>query len=148
MDALDNQRAGTDQVGEFRPLIGIEQGVDLLEKAVDGVAEAGGAGDAALAGLGRFGGVERLAGQGVGKVGKRPAVIHFGLGALGLEFVQQPGQLGHLLVIQFQLVSQEPQRPSHSEAGAAETESFMTMGHKLTLPAEAFGPAESAISKT
>jgi hypothetical protein len=24
----------------------------------------------------------------------------------------------------------------------------MTMGHKLTLPAEAFGPAESAISKT
>ncbi len=63
-------------------------------------------------GLGR---VEGLAAERVGEFGESAAAIDRGLGPLGLQLVENAGQRGHLLLIQFQPVGQEPERPAHAE---------------------------------
>ncbi len=71
--------------------------MNLLQRLEHRVAQMLGAFDAEVTALGRLGGVEGVAGQSdhasAANV-RRP--VHFRLGALGLEFVQDAGQFGDL----------------------------------------------------
>ena len=70
----------------------------------------------ALAGLGD---VERLAPDGVGEFRQGAAVVDLGLGPLGLELVEDPHQLGDLLLVQVELVGEEAERPPDAESATA-----------------------------
>ena len=56
----------------------------------------------------------------VNPMGKVPAIVHRGLGALGLQLVEDLGELGDLLFAQVQLVGEEPERPADPESAGAE----------------------------
>ena len=77
-----------------------------------------GALDPSFAGAAGLAGIERLARHGVGEFRQGPAIVDLGLGPLDLELVQDPGQLGDLLLVQVELVGEEPQRPAHAEPRA------------------------------
>src|SRR5204862_3607465 len=96
-----------------------EHAVDLLECTGDRVAQPLGALHAQSAAFARLASVEGLAGHGVGEGGHRAPPVHLGLCALGLELVQDAGQLGHLLVVELELVGQEAERAADAEAATA-----------------------------
>ena len=52
----------------------------------------------------------------VGEFRQGPAIVDLRLGPLDLELVQDPGQLGDLLLVQVELVGEEPQWPPDAEA--------------------------------
>ncbi len=137
--ALDDQNSGTQEVREPGPLVGVQGRVDLLEGADEGVAKAAAAFDAALAGRRGLGLVELFAGEGVGELREGAAVVDGGLGPLGLQLVEDAGELHHLLLVEFELVGEKPERPAYTEA-AAGTKTFVIApgGHK-TSPGEYTG---------
>src|SRR5207253_5161127 len=51
--------------------------------------------------------------------GHGAAIVHRGLGALGLELVEDLRQLLDLLLLEIQLVGEKPQRPAHAESAAS-----------------------------
>src|SRR5262245_24540841 len=118
---LDDQRPGTDQVREAAALLGGQERMDLLEGLENGGAEAFRALQTQVAALGSLGTVEAFTRQSVRERGHGTAAIDFGLSALGLQVIEDLGQLGDLAVVEVELVGQETQRPTDAETAAAET---------------------------
>src|SRR5262249_2101907 len=116
---LEGQYAGTDQVSEPFPLFRAEHGMDRRQGAREGVTQLGGALHAALAGSTGLAGVKGRAQDRVGELRPRAAVVHLGLRPLDLEFIEDAGQFGDLLLVQIELVRQEPQRAAHAPAAEA-----------------------------
>src|SRR5262249_31512924 len=116
----DLQRARADKVREPRPLIGIEQRVQIGERLQYRVAQPLGA---AHPHRGRVAGglrVEGRARDGVGEPGHGASGIDLGLRALGLERVQDAGKLGDLVLVEVELVGEEAERAPDAEGAGAE----------------------------
>lgn len=77
-----------------------------------------------LAALGGLGGVERVAAQGIGERGHGAAAIDLGLGAFGLQLVEDACQLGDLAFVEVEPMGEEAQRPAHAEAAETFVETF------------------------
>ena len=112
----NSEHARTYQIRQLLALASIQESVNLFEGPDQGLANLDRALNTALAGRTGFGSVERLAGNGVGKLGQRTAIVDFGLGSLGLEVIQDARQLGDLLFIEIEIVSQESEGPSNAKA--------------------------------
>src|SRR5262245_3072423 len=65
--------------------------------------------------LARLVAIEARSLRGVGQLRQRPSVIHLRLRSLGLELVENRGQLHHLALVQAQLPGQETQRTADAE---------------------------------
>src|SRR5262249_8040029 len=110
-----------------------------------------GAIDAELRARAGAGLVEAISRDGLGERRQRAAVIHRGLRTLGLDLVENPGELRHLRFLQLQLVSEEPERPAHSEGAAAEPElaRLFFAGRRIrkaAMPAFAVARADAAFA--
>src|SRR4029078_7459088 len=64
--------------------------------------------------------VERLPRDGVGEGRQGPAPVDLTLGPLGLELVQDARQLGHLPLVQLQLVGEKTEGATDAEGAPAE----------------------------
>jgi len=135
-NALEGEHAGADHVGEAGALVGVEEGVDLLEgfgqervETRDAFGAAGGAG-------GGFGGVEGVGGHGVGEIGEGAAVVDGGLGAFGFDFVEDAGEFGELFFVEAEFVGEEAEGPADAEgpastASTAAVKALAGMGWKM-----------------
>src|SRR5438105_7743312 len=130
----DREHAGADQVGELRALPGVEHRVDLPQRLDHRVAQAFCALDAQVAAFLGPGFVELLEAQPVGERGHRAAIVHRRLGAFGLQLVEDLRQLRDLLLVEVELVGEEPQRPPDAE-GAASAEVVTAVSPRSGLPA-------------
>src|SRR5262245_15462676 len=116
----DLQRARADQVREPRPLIGIEQRVQIGERLEHRIAQTLGAAHPHRGCIARGLRVERRARDGVGEPGHGTPGVDLGLRALGLERVQDTGQLGDLVLVEVELVGEEAERAADAEGTGAE----------------------------
>src|SRR6266700_3914949 len=127
LTCLQLQGTGPDQVRQVIPLLLVEQRVDLAQRLGHGVAQALGAVDPQVGAVLCLGFVEGLAPDGVGERRHRAAAVDLGLGALGLELVQDAGQLADLSLVELELVGEEAQRASDAERAAPEVVTVAAM---------------------
>jgi hypothetical protein len=110
------ENTAADQVREPLPLFLSQKRVHFLKSAGERVTQPRRALDAALTGARDLGGVKCLPGDRVGKLRQGSPVIHFRLSPLGLDVVKNPDQRRNLLLVEIELVREEPQRASDPEA--------------------------------
>ena len=79
--------------------------------------------------------------HGVGEGRHRAPAIDLGLGALGLELVQDARQLADLPLVELELVGQEPERPPDAEARPPPNPSHRRHRHRAATAAAAPKPA-------
>src|SRR5260370_11744542 len=84
----DRKRSGSNQVSQSSPLIGIQNGMDLLQGLENGLPQPGLALNAELTSFTGLGRVESVSGQGVGEGRHRSAPVDFRLSALGLQLIE------------------------------------------------------------
>jgi hypothetical protein len=134
---LDKKPACTYEVSEPNALIGTQDGVNLLQGLEHRGPQALRAFDAKVAALRGFGGVEGVAGQGICKCGDGAMPIDLGLGALGLELVQDLCELADLALVESELVHQEAQRAPDAKSASATAESFLKRFFARSFPGTA-----------
>src|SRR5262245_26939397 len=117
-DALDEQRAGADEVRESRALIRREQRVHTAERLRHVGLHTLLALHTQLASFVGFRRVEAVAGNRVGERGERSPIVDRRLRTLGLELAQDRRELLHLRVLELELPREESQGPAHAEATA------------------------------
>jgi hypothetical protein len=98
--------------------------MDRGQGARERVTQLGGALDAALAGSSGFVGVEGFTPDCIGELRSRTPVVHFGLRAFDLEFIEDAGEFGDLLLVQIELVGQKTQWAANAPAAAEARLSF------------------------
>src|SRR6185312_1884624 len=117
---LQRQNPRPDQVGEALALVVVQQGVQLAQRA----------------------------GDGVGEPRQRAPAVDLPLSALGLQIPEDARQLRHLSLVQLQLVGQESQRSPDAEGAAAEPRAFAllvaTVVAAAPMPAAATGTTAPA----
>src|SRR5688572_564297 len=118
----ERQGSRTNQVGQPRALLGIEQRVHARERPQYRVAQALRALQPEGCPVRGRGLVEALALDGVGEGGDRAAVVDRRLRALGLEVVQDVSQLAHLSFIELQAIGEKAQRSPDAEGAEARVE--------------------------
>src|SRR5580692_4677168 len=116
--------AGADQVRQALALGVIEQRVQAPEGAAHGVAQPLCRRHPQLRRLLHARGVEGRAAHRVGEARQRAPPIDLALRPLGLQIVEDPSQLGHLLLVQLQLVGQEAQGTPDPERSTPEPLAF------------------------
>jgi len=121
-----------DQIRQPLSLFRCQQRMNFLKGAVERFAQPRRALNTAVTRAGGLGGVERFPAYGVRKLGQRSPIIHFGLSSLGLDVVEDPDQRGDLLLVEVELVCEEPQRASDAEGRPAlePIGVVMMMGHE------------------
>jgi hypothetical protein len=93
--------------------------VNLLQGFKDRISKANFALDAKLTSLLGFGGIKDVARKSICEGCYCTATIYFGLGAFGLELVQDASEDGDLPLIQVEFVGQESQWSAHAETTAS-----------------------------
>src|SRR5262249_21584602 len=63
--------------------------------------------------------------------------IDFGLGALGLEFIEDPCEFANLPLVESELVDQEAERPPDAESASTTAESFLKAFFTTSFPGSA-----------
>jgi hypothetical protein len=122
----DQQRSGSNQIRQSSALIGVENGVNLLQGLEDSVSQSDFTLDAKLASLAGFGSIKNIARESVREGRYRSPAIHFGLSALGLELIQDASEDGNLPFVQVELVCEEAQWSANAKASASTIASLET----------------------
>src|SRR5262249_24720678 len=113
---LDRKRSGSNQVRELQPLVWSKDRVDLTQRLQDRFSQSLRTLNPHRPTFAGLGVIERLARQRVGEGRQRPSPIHFRLGSLRLQLVEDAGERSHLRFVQAQSMGQESERPANAEA--------------------------------
>ena len=117
--ALEHDCTGSNQLGELLSLVGIKEGVQLLQGGGDSLLKALSALHLGLAGRVDGLGVKGLPEERLCIAIGHPAAINGGLGPFSLEFAQDRGQCPNLGLAQPELMAQEAQGAADTEGGAS-----------------------------
>lgn len=134
MSASDLEGAAAEEQGETRALLLVEHSVGALEGLDHGVLDAFCALSASVGGGLDGGLIKGVALEGVGKGGDGASVVYARLSTLGLQVIDDDGELGHLIVVEIELSGHESEWASHTKAASS---AAVTAAHLAASPAMA-----------